>query len=90
MRGRYDSQVTLLAFIDLETRVPTDHPLRVIWRTKPWSQHISRGDTTTYRNPSGIVRNFLPREDLSRSGAYERRQFRLSSTNQRRVYARHQ
>ena len=38
MRGRYDSQVTMLAFIDLETRVPTDHPLRVIkrcWRTKP-------------------------------------------------------
>ena len=32
MRGRYDSQVTLLAFIDLETRVPTDHPLRVIKR----------------------------------------------------------
>ena len=30
MRGRYDSQVTMLAFIDLETRVPTDHPLRVI------------------------------------------------------------
>ena len=23
MRGRYDSQVTMLAFIDLETRVPT-------------------------------------------------------------------
>ncbi len=30
MRGRYDSQVTMLAFIDLETRVPTDHPLSVI------------------------------------------------------------
>ena len=32
MRGRYDSQVTMQAFIDLETRVPTDHPLRVIKR----------------------------------------------------------
>ena len=32
MRGRRDSQVTLLAFIDLETRVPADHPLRVIKR----------------------------------------------------------
>ena len=32
MRGRYDSQVTMLAFIDLETRVPSDHPLRVIKR----------------------------------------------------------
>ena len=30
MRGRYDSQAPMLAFIDLETRVPTDHPLRVI------------------------------------------------------------
>ncbi len=32
MRGRYDSQATMLAFIDLETRVPSDHPLRVIKR----------------------------------------------------------
>ena len=30
MRGRQYPQVTLLAYIDLETRVPTDHPLRVI------------------------------------------------------------
>ena len=30
MRGRYDPQGTLLAFIDLETRVPSDHSLRVI------------------------------------------------------------
>ena len=29
MRGRHDPQVTMLAFIDLETRVPPDHPLRV-------------------------------------------------------------
>ena len=32
MCGRQDPQVTLLAFIDLETRVPSDHPLRVIKR----------------------------------------------------------
>ena len=32
MRGRQDPQVTLLAFIDLETRVPSDHPLRVVKR----------------------------------------------------------
>ena len=32
MRGRQDPQVTLLAFIDLETRVPSNHPLRVIKR----------------------------------------------------------
>ena len=30
MRGRHDPQVTMLAFIDLETRVPDDHPLRLI------------------------------------------------------------
>ena len=30
MRGRRDPQVTMLAFIDAETRVPADHPLRTI------------------------------------------------------------
>ena len=30
MRGRRDSQVTMLAFIDLESRVPAGHPLRTI------------------------------------------------------------
>ncbi len=30
MRGRHDPQVSMLAFIDLETRVPDDHPLRLI------------------------------------------------------------
>ena len=32
MRGRQDSQVTMLAFIDLESRVPANHPLRTIKR----------------------------------------------------------
>ena len=37
MRGRQDPQVTLLAFIDLETRVPSNHPcvLSKGWPTKP-------------------------------------------------------
>ena len=30
MRGRRDPQVSLLAFIDMESRVPPDHPLRTI------------------------------------------------------------
>ena len=30
MRGRHDPQATMLAFVDLEERVPTDHPLRTI------------------------------------------------------------
>ena len=30
MRGRQEAQVTMLAFVDLEERVPADHPLRTI------------------------------------------------------------
>ena len=30
MRGRLDPQTTMLAFVDLEERVPKDHPLRTI------------------------------------------------------------
>lgn len=30
MRGRRDPQVTMLAFVDLDSRVPPDHPLRTI------------------------------------------------------------
>jgi transposase len=32
VRGRQDSQVSMVAFIDLEARVPADHPLRMIRR----------------------------------------------------------
>jgi len=32
MRGEQDPQVSMLAFIDMETRVPLDHPLRTIRR----------------------------------------------------------
>lgn len=32
MRGRPDPQITILAFIDLEERVPTAHPLRTVKR----------------------------------------------------------
>ena len=32
MRGRRNPQTTMLAFIDLEERVPTAHPLRTIKR----------------------------------------------------------
>ena len=30
MRGQQEPQVTMLAFVDLEERVPADHPLRAI------------------------------------------------------------
>ena len=32
MRGRRNPRITMLAFIDLEERVPTAHPLRTIKR----------------------------------------------------------
>ena len=32
MRGRQDPQISMLAFIDLDARVPAEHPLRVIRR----------------------------------------------------------
>ena len=32
VRGEQEPQVTMLAFIDLETRIPQDHPLRTIRR----------------------------------------------------------
>ena len=37
MRGRQEPQVTMLAFVDLEERVPADHPLRTIkaWPMRP-------------------------------------------------------
>jgi transposase len=30
VRGRQEPQVTMLAFVDMEARVPADHPLRTI------------------------------------------------------------
>ncbi|GEM_PF-5176083 len=30
MRGRREPQVTMLAFVDMDERVPQDHPLRTI------------------------------------------------------------
>lgn len=32
MRGRRDPQITMLAFVDVEERVPPDHPLRAVKR----------------------------------------------------------
>ncbi len=30
MRGRRDPQATMLAFVDLDERIPQDHPIRTI------------------------------------------------------------
>ncbi len=32
MRGRRQAQTTMLAFVDLEERVPRNHPLRVVYQ----------------------------------------------------------
>ena len=32
MRGRRDPQATMVAFVNLDERVPPDHPLRIIKR----------------------------------------------------------
>ena len=37
MRGSRDPQATMLAFVDLEERVPQDHPIRTIKPTFPIS-----------------------------------------------------
>jgi hypothetical protein len=36
VRGRQDPQLSMLAFIDVETRVPLHHPLRPIKRSPAW------------------------------------------------------
>ena len=42
MRGRREPQVTMLAFVDLEARVPPDHPLRTIKAVADQSlEHLS-------------------------------------------------
>ena len=53
MRGRHDSQVTLLAFIDLETRVPSNHPLRVI---KKLADQALKALSRTGCTPMWVVR----------------------------------
>ena len=32
MRGRCDPQLSMLAFVDLDARIPPDHPLRTVKR----------------------------------------------------------
>jgi transposase len=32
MRGRRDSQLSMLAFVDLDASIPADHPLRAVMR----------------------------------------------------------
>ncbi len=62
MRGRRDPQPTMLAFVDLEARVPADHPLRVI---KALADEALDGLSSTFDEMySEIGRPSIPPERL--------------------------
>ena len=65
MRGRQDPQVTLLAFIDLETRVPSNHPLRVIKRLA--DQALKALSPDLDRMYANVGRPSIPPERLLKS-----------------------
>ena len=65
MRGRQDSQVTLLAFIDLETRVPSNDPLRVIKRLA--DQALKALSPDLDRMYANVGRPSIPPERLLKS-----------------------
>ena len=65
MRGRQDPQVTLLAFVDLETRVPSDHPLRVIKRVA--DQALKALSPDLDRMYANVGRPSIPPERLLKS-----------------------
>ena len=45
VRGRVGPQVSMLAFVDLDERVPPDHPLRTI---KRWADEALEGLSPTF------------------------------------------
>ena len=65
MRGRQDPQVTLLAFMDLETRVPSDHPLRVVKRLA--DQALKALSPDLDRMYANVGRPSIPPERLLKS-----------------------
>ena len=65
MRGRQGPQVTLLAFIDLETRVPSDHPLRVVKRLA--DQALKALSPDLDRMYANVGRPSIPPERLLKS-----------------------
>ncbi len=65
MRGRHDPQVTMLAFIDLETRVPPEHPLRVIKKLADQALKVLSPDLD--RMYAEVGRPSIPPERLVKS-----------------------
>lgn len=62
MRGRHDPQATMLAFVDLESRVPRDHPLRSIKALA--DEALARLSPTFDAMYSAIGRPSIPPERL--------------------------
>jgi len=65
MRGRQDPQVSMLAFVDLETRVPAGHPLRVIKGLADQALSVLSGDFD--RMYADVGRSSIPPERLLKS-----------------------
>jgi len=65
VRGKDDSQVTMLAFIDLEMRVPPDHPLRII--KKLADQALKELSPDLDRMYADVGRPSIPPERLLKS-----------------------
>ena len=62
MRGRQEPQVTMLVFVDLEERVPADHPLRAI---KAWADEaLERLSPEFDRMYADVGRPSIPPERL--------------------------
>ena len=62
MRGQQDPQASMLAFIDVETRVPADHPLRII---KVLADEALTGLSPTFESMyAAIGRASIPPERL--------------------------
>src|ERR1044072_2260361 len=70
VRGRQDQQVSMLAFVDLESRVPVGHPIRTIKRlaergARGASCALVAGET----QPDGVTEHVV---DIPDRGALER------------------
>ncbi len=65
MRGRRNPQSTMLAFVNLDERVPADHPLRIIKRVA--DDVLSRMSDDFDTMYSRIGRASVPRERLLKS-----------------------
>ena len=64
MRGRHEEQEVMLAYVNLEERVPKDHPLRTIKTVA--DEALNRLSPEFDRMYSNVGRASVPRSDCSR------------------------